>query len=184
MVPFIVIAVIIVLLALWAMGIYNTLVRLRTLTEEGWSSIDVFLKKRYDLIPNLVETVKGYAKHEQETFEKVIQARAGAIAAKGVGEQEAAENNLNKALVNLYAVAEQYPDLKANGNFMNLQNQIESLEGEIEKARLYYNGTVREYNIKVASFPSNILAGMFGFTKQSFFELTDTTERETPKIQF
>lgn len=184
MVYFIVIAAVLVLIALYFVGIYNSLVRLRTLCEEGWSSIDVFLKKRYDLIPNLVETVKGYAKHEQETFEKVIQARSGAIAAKGVAAQEVAENNLNKALINLYAVAEQYPDLKANTSFLNLQNQIESLEGEIEKARRYYNGTVREYNIKVATFPSNIVAGMFNFTKQSFFELADVAERETPKVQF
>ncbi len=184
MVPIIVIVAVIILLALYAMGVYNSLVRLRTLCEEGWSSIDVFLKKRYDLIPNLVETVKGYAAHEKETFENVTQARANAMAAKGVGEQQVAENNLNKALMSLYAVAEQYPELKANQNFLNLQNQIETLEGEIEKSRRYYNGTVREYNIKVSSFPSNIIAGMFGFVKEKFFELTNVAEREVPKVQF
>ncbi len=184
MIPIIVVVAILVLLALYAVSIYNSLVRLRTLCEEGWSSIDVFLKKRYDLIPNLVETVKGYAAHEKETFENVTQARANAMAAKGVGEQEVAENNLNKALMNLYAVAEQYPDLKANANFLSLQNQIETLEGEIEKSRRYYNGTVREYNVKVESFPSNIFAGMFSFVKKSFFELTNALEREVPKVQF
>ncbi len=184
MISLIVIAAIFILIALYAISIYNSLVRLRTLCEEGWSSIDVFLKKRYDLIPNLVETVKGYATHEKETFENVTQARANAMAAKGVGEQEVAENNLNKALMNLYAVAEQYPDLKANANFMSLQNQIETLEGEIEKSRRYYNGTVREYNVKVESFPSNIFAGMFNFAKKTFFELTNTAEREVPKVQF
>jgi LemA protein len=184
MVTIIVFVAIIILAALYAVGAYNGLVRLRTLAEEGWSGIDVFLKKRYDLIPNLVETVKGYAAHEKETFENVTKARAGAMAAKGVGEQEVAENNLNKALMNLYAVAEQYPDLKANANFMNLQNQIESLEGEIEKSRRYYNGTVREYNVKVETFPSNIIANMFAFVKKKFFELTDILERETPKVQF
>lgn len=184
MVYLISIAAILVLIALYFVGVYNSLVRLRALCQEGWSSIDVFLKKRYDLIPNLVETVKGYAKHEQDTLERVIQARSGAMSAKGVAQQQVAENNLNKALINLYAVAEQYPDLKANSNFMNLQNQIESLEGEIEKSRRYYNGTVRDFNIKVDSFPSNVVAGMFGFTKQAFFELTDVAERETPKVQF
>ncbi len=184
MISLIVIAAILILITLYAISIYNSLVRLRTLCEEGWSSIDVFLKKRYDLIPNLVETVKGYATHEKETFENVTQARANAMAAKGVGEQEVAENNLNKALMNLYAVAEQYPDLKANANFMSLQNQIETLEGEIEKSRRYYNGTVREYNVKVESFPSNIFAGMFNFAKKTFFKLTNTAEREVPKVQF
>ena len=184
MIPIIVVVAILVLLALYAVSIYNSLVRLRTLCEEGWSSIDVFLKKRYDLIPNLVETVKGYAAHEKETFENVTQARANAMAAKSVGEQEVAENNLNKAMMNLYAVAEQYPDLKANANFMSLQNQIETLEGEIEKSRRYYNGTVREYNVKVETFPSNIFARMFNFVKKSFFELTNILEREVPKVQF
>lgn len=179
-----VIAGIIILLVIYATATYNRLVRLRALCEEAWSGIDVFLKKRYDLIPNLVETVKGYATHEKETFENVTQARANAMSAKGVGEQEQAENNLNKALMNLYAVAEQYPDLKANSNFINLQNQLESLEGEIEKSRRYYNGSVRENNIAVATFPSNIIAGMFGFIKQKFFELTNLAERETPKVQF
>lgn len=184
MVPILIISGIVILIILYAITIYNKLVKNRTLVEEGWSGMDVFLKKRYDLIPNLVETVKGYATHEKETFENVTQARANAINASGVAEQQQAENNLNKALMNLYAVAEQYPDLKANTNFINLQNQVESLEGEIEKSRRYYNGTVRENNILVETFPSNIIAGMYGFVKQKFFELTNITERETPQIKF
>ncbi len=184
MVALLIIAGVALLLIVYAISIYNRLVKNRTLVEEGWSGIDVFLKKRYDLIPNLVETVKGYATHEKETLENVTQARANAMGAKGVAEQEKAENNLNKALMNLYAVAEQYPDLKANTNFINLQNQIESLEGEIEKSRRYYNGTVRENNILVETFPSNIVAKMFGFVKQKFFELTNVMERETPQIKF
>lgn len=184
MTPFIIFAAFVVLIALYIIGIYNGLVRLRILCEEGWSSIDVFLKKRYDLIPNLVETVKGYAKHESETFEKVVQARANAMSANTVADKEKAENALNQSLMNLYAVAEQYPDLKANVNFLKLQEQIEILEGEIERSRRYYNGTVREYNIKVASFPSNIIAGMFAFVKKDFFELNDVTQRENPKVQF
>ncbi len=184
MVPILIISGIVILIILYAITIYNKLVKNRTLVEEGWSGMDVFLKKRYDLIPNLVETVKGYATHEKETFENVTQARANAMNASGVAEQQQAENNLNKALMNLYAVAEQYPDLKANTNFINLQNQVESLEGEIEKSRRYYNGTVRENNILVETFPSNIIAGMYGFVKQKFFELTNITERETPQIKF
>ena len=184
MVPILIIVGIVILFIVYAISIYNKLVKNKTLVEEGWSGMDVFMKKRYDLIPNLVETVKGYATHEKETFENVTQARANAMKANGVAEQEQAENNLNKALMNLYAVAEQYPDLKANANFINLQNQVESLEGEIEKSRRYYNGTVRENNILVETFPSNIIARMYGFVKQKFFELTNLTERETPQIKF
>lgn len=184
MVPLLIIAGLVIVIFIYAMSVYNRLVKNKTLVEEGWSGIDVFLKKRYDLIPNLVETVKGYATHEKETFENVTQARANAMKAQGVAAQEQAENTLNRALMNLYAVAEQYPDLKANTNFINLQNQVESLEGEIEKSRRYYNGTVRENNILVDTFPSNIVAKMFGFVKQKFFELTNLTERETPQIKF
>ena len=184
MVPILIIVGIVILFIVYAISIYNKLVKNKTLVEEGWSGMDVFMKKRYDLIPNLVETVKGYATHEKETFENVTQARANAMKANGVAEQEQAENNLNKALMNLYAVAEQYPDLKANANFINLQNQVESLEGEIEKSRRYYNGTVRENNILLETFPTNIIARMQGFVKQKFFELTNLTERETPQIKF
>jgi len=175
---------IILLIAFYAVGIYNKLVRLNTFVEEAWSGIDVQLKKRYSLIPNLVETVKGYAKHEQETFEKVVQARNQAQAATTVEGHQAAENQLNKALVNLFALAEQYPELKANQNFLQLQEELSVIEQDIEKSRRYYNGTVREKNILVESFPSNIISNMFGFIKSKFFELDNETERQLPQVKF
>ncbi|MFN3999148.1 LemA family protein [Algoriphagus sp.] len=179
-----IIGVIVLLIAFYAVGIYNKLVRLTTLVEEAWSGIDVQLKKRYSLIPNLVETVKGYAKHEQETFEKVVQARNQAQAATTVEGHQAAENQLNKALVNLFALAENYPELKANQNFLKLQDELSVIEQDIEKSRRYYNGTVREKNILVESFPSNILSNMFGFIKSKFFELDNETERQLPQVKF
>lgn len=142
------------------------------------------LKKRYDLIPNLVETVKGYATHERETLDSVTQARTMAKNAGSVQEKEAAEKNLNQAMMNLFAVAEQYPDLKANTNFQQLQNELSSLESDIEKSRRYYNGTVRENNTLVESFPSNIIANMYKFEKAPFFELQNTAEREVPSVKF
>lgn len=168
----------------YGIGIYNKLVKLRTMVQEAWSSIDVMLKKRHDLIPNLVETVKGYATHERETFDSVTRARAAAMGANTVGEKEIAEKNLNQAMMNLNAVAEQYPDLKANANFMQLQAEISALEGDIEKSRRYYNGTVRENNILVDTFPSNIIANMFKFVKSAFFELDNVAEREVPAVKF
>ncbi|GAB3224717.1 LemA family protein [Algoriphagus aestuariicola] len=179
-----IIGVLVLLLVFYAIGIYNKLVRLRTLVEEAWSGIDVQLKKRYNLIPNLVETVKGYAKHEQETFEKVVQARNLAQSATGVEAQQAAENQLNKALVNLFALSEQYPELKANQNFLQLQEELSVIEQDIEKSRRYYNGTVREKNILVESFPSSIVANMFGFVKSKFFELDSEVERSVPQVKF
>lgn len=172
------------LFAFYGIGIYNKLVKLRTLVAEAWSGIDVQLKKRYNLIPNLVETVKGYASHEKETFENVTKARNQAQAASGVGETEMAENQLNRALVNLFAVAENYPELKANTNFLDLQNQLSSIESDIEKSRRYYNGTVRDQNILIDSFPSNILANMFNFSKSEFFELDNPAERANPQVKF
>lgn len=180
----IVIAGIVLLLIIYAISTYNLLVKLKNLCEEAWSSMDVFLKKRYDLIPSLVETVKGYAAHESETLNAVTAARAGAMQATDVNQQEKAEKGLNKALVNLFAVAEQYPDLKANQNFLNLQDQLQSLENDIEKSRRYYNGTVRQNNIAIESFPSNLFANAFNFKKQSFFELDNAVEREVPKVKF
>ncbi len=174
----------VVIVALYGVSIYNRLVKLRTMVEEAWSGINVQLKKRHDLIPNLVETVKGYATHEKETFERVTQARASAMQASGVKSQEAAENSLNAALIRLLAVAEQYPELKANQNFLQLQDQLSLIESDIEKSRRYYNGTVREKNIVIDSFPSNIVAAMFNFTKSLFFELEDEAEKEVPRIQF
>ncbi len=168
----------------YGISIYNRLVKLKTMVQEAWSSIDVMLKKRHDLIPNLVETVKGYATHERETFESVTRARAAAMSADGIEAKEAAEKNLNQAMMNLNAVAEQYPDLKANTNFLQLQGELSALEGDIEKSRRYYNGTVRENNILVDTFPSNIIANMFKFTKSVFFELDNIAERAVPSIKF
>lgn len=179
-----VIIALIVIVALYGVSVYNRLVRLKNLVQEAWSSIDVMLKKRYDLIPNLVETVKGYATHEKSTFESVTQARAAAQSANGVEAKEQAEKNLNQAMMNLFAVAEQYPELKANANFQQLQSELSSLEGDIEKARRYYNGTVRENNTAIESFPSNIIANMGNFQKAQFFELQNVAEREVPTVKF
>lgn len=180
----IVFVVLIIILLLYGVGIYNKLVRLRNLVQEGWSSIDVMLKKRHDLIPNLVETVKGYATHERETLEKVIAARTQAVSANGLQAKESAENMLTRAIGGLFAVAEQYPDLKANTNFLQLQSELSAIEGDIEKSRRYYNGTVRENNTAVESFPSNIVANMGGFLKSPFFELENPGDKELPKVSF
>lgn len=168
----------------YGISIYNRLVKLKTMVEEAWSSIDVMLKKRHDLIPNLVETVKGYATHERATLDSVTRARAAAMGANTIQEKEVAEKNLSQAMMTLNAVAEQYPDLKANTNFLQLQGELSALEGDIEKSRRYYNGTVRENNILVDTFPSNILANMFKFTKATFFELDNVAERAVPSIKF
>jgi len=165
-------------------GVYNKLVRKRSMVEEGWSGIDVQLKKRYNLIPNLIETVKGYATHEKETLEGVINARNKALKAEGVAAQTQAENQLNSALANVFALSESYPDLKANTNFLQLQQELSSIEGDIEKARRYYNATVRENNIMVESFPSNIVANSFSFFTSEYFELEDEAQRSTPKVEF
>jgi LemA protein len=169
---------------LYLVGVYNKLVQKRSMVEEGWSGIDVQLKKRYNLIPNLVETVKGYASHEKETLDQVINARNKAIKAEGIQAHTQAEQQLNHALANVFALSEAYPDLKANQNFLQLQQELSNIEGDIEKARRYYNATVRENNILVESFPSNIIANAFGFFTSEFFELQDESERATPKVQF
>lgn len=180
----IIILAVIALFFVYGISIYNKLVKFKTMVQEAWSSIDVMLKKRHDLIPNLVETVKGYAAHERETFDSVTRARAAAMGANTIQEKEAAEKNLNQAMMNLNAVAEQYPDLKANTNFLQLQGELSALEGDIEKSRRYYNGTVRENNILVDTFPSNIIANFFKFTKSTFFELDNAAERIVPSIKF
>jgi LemA protein len=172
------------LIVVFIIGIYNKLVRLKNMVEEAWSGIDVQLKKRYSLIPNLVNTIKGYATHEKDVFENVAAMRSAGINAKTVEEQSKAENQITQALGRLFAVAENYPDLKANVNFIDLQNQLSSIEHDIQLARRYYNGTARDKNITVESFPSNIVANMFGFTKSAYFELEDTKERETPTVDF
>ncbi len=165
-------------------GLYNKFVRKRSMMEEGWSGIDVQLKKRYNLIPNLVETVKGYATHEQETLNKVIEARNTAMNAEGMKAQTSAENQLNSALANVFALGEAYPDLKANTNFLQLQNELSSIESDVEKARRYYNATVRENNILVESFPSSLVANAFGFYGREYFELDDDSQRSLPKVEF
>jgi LemA protein len=178
------IAGIVLILVFYVISIYNRLIKLRTIVSEAWSGIDVQLKKRYDLIPNLLETVKGYASHERETFESVTKARNAAQSAQGVLDQQAAENNLNRSLMNLFAVAEQYPELKSNTNFLQMQQDLASIEQDIERSRRYYNGSVRDQNILIDSFPSNLVANNFGFQKSAFFELDNETERAVPKVNF
>jgi LemA protein len=175
----------IVAVAAWAVGLYNGLVRLRNQVKNAWSQIDVQLKRRYDLIPNLVETVKGYASHERETFESVTKARQQAINVSGsVAEQAKAENFLSQTLRSLFAVAEAYPDLKANQNFLALQEELTSTENKISFARQYYNDAALNLNNKVEMFPSNIVASMFNFAKAEFFEVEDEAAREVPKVSF
>ena len=172
-----------VVVVLYVIVTYNALVRLRNRVANAWAQIDVQLRRRYDLIPNLVETVKGYAAHERQTFQAVTEARANAINASGVGEQAQAENMISGALKSLFAVAEAYPDLKANQNFLSLQEELSGTEGRISYARQFYNDSVLRLNTKVQSFPSNILAGMFGFREQEYFEADDTS-RGPVSVQF
>lgn len=169
---------------LFVIGLYNGLIKLKTLVDEAWSGIDVQLKKRYDLIPNLVETVKGYASHESKIFERVAELRSGAMNATSPEEKAKYEGELTSTLKTLFAVAENYPELKANENFMSLQNSLQEIENELEGARRYYNGTVREYNIKIAVFPANLIAGMLGFNPREFFEVENEEERKNVKVDF
>ena len=171
-------------LVMSAIGIYNSLVGLRQQVKSAWSQIDVQLKRRYDLIPNLVETVKGYAAHEKQTLENVIQARNAAVAAQGVAAQAQAENVLTGALRQLFAVAEAYPNLKANENFLQLQEELASTENRISFARQNYNDTAANYNTRAQSFPAVIFARMFNFMPAEFFEIQNVTEREAPKVAF
>lgn len=163
---------------------YNRLVRARAMVEEAWSGIDVQLKKRYNLIPNLIETVKGYASHEKDTLSQVINARNAAQNAQGVQAKQSAEMQLTSALSGFFAIAEAYPDLKANQNFMQLQGELSKIEDDIEKSRRYYNGTVREKNVLIESFPSNIVANMFKFYLSEFFEIGNEEERAVPQVKF
>ncbi|MFN3480941.1 MAG: LemA family protein [Thermodesulfovibrionales bacterium] len=164
--------------------IYNRFIKLRNTVRSSWSDIDVQLKKRYDLVPNLVETVKGYARHERSVFEKVTEARSLAMKATSPLEKAKAEDVLRETLKSLFAVAEAYPDLKANANFVQLQSQLKELEDNIEYARRYYNAVVRDYNILTESFPSNLIASSFGFVKEEFFELESEAERKPVKVEF
>jgi LemA protein len=176
--------VIVAILVFWFVGIYNRLVGLRNRVDTQWAQIDVQLKRRYDLIPNLVETVKGYAAHERNTLENVVKARQVAIDAKTVAEQGQAENMLTGALRSLFALAEAYPNLKANENFLQLQGQLAELETVIAAARAEYNESVLTYNNTVQMFPSSLVAGMSGFGMRDLFEVTDPQVREVPKVQF
>ena len=175
---------IIVILVFIVIGMYNALVRLKVQCDNAWSDIDVQLKRRYDLIPNLVETVKGYAGHEKGTLEGVVQARNAAMSAQGPAAKADAENMLTSALRQVFALAEAYPQLRAVESFTQLQNTLNQLEDSIQNARRYYNAVVRDLNTKIAVFPSNIIAGMFNFKPREFFETSAPAERETPKVSF
>lgn len=179
-----IIIIILVILALVVAGLYNRFVKLRTRVKEAWSDIDVQLKRRYDLIPNLIETVKGYANHEQQTLQNVTEARTKAMGAQNLEEQAQAENMLTGALKSLFAVSENYPDLKANENFLELQRELTDTENKIQSARRFYNTNVRDLNISVESFPSNIIASIFKFKKEEFFELTEEAAKEPVKVDF
>ena len=168
----------------WLVMVYNGLIKLRNQVDEGWSDIDVQLKRRHDLIPNLIETVKGYAKHEKELFENVTKARSAAMSAKAPADMAKAENNLMGALKSLFAVAENYPDLKANQNFAKLQDELTDTENKIQASRRFYNGVVRDFNIKLQVFPNNLVAGMLNFKKRDFFEVEDAKERENVEVKF
>jgi LemA protein len=186
-VTLIVVAVLVLLVLILAgivVGMYNSLVQKRIRCQEAWSQINVQLKRRYDLIPNLVETVKGYAAHEKTTLENVIAARSAAVAAKGVAEQAQAENVLTGALRQLFAVVEAYPNLKANENFTQLQQELAGTENKISFSRQYYNDAAATYNTARETFPSVIIANMFNFQKQEYFELPAPAEGEAPKVKF
>ena len=172
------------LVVFWAIGTYNRLVALRNQVDQAWANIDVLLKRRFDLIPNLVETVKGYMKHERETLEAVTRARARLGSARTPEERMEAEGQLSRALMNLFAVAEQYPDLKANQNFLQLQEELTRTENMIASQRSTYNNVVRTYNTALQVFPASIIAGMFGFRERPYFEITEPGEREAPRVQF
>ncbi|MEN3313822.1 MAG: LemA protein [Acidimicrobiaceae bacterium] len=179
----IIVAVVVVLLVVYVIASYNGLIRLRNRIDNAWAQIDVQLKRRYDLIPNLLNTVKGYAAHEKGTFEAVTQARANAINASGPVDQAQAENMISGALKSLFAVAEAYPDLKANQNFLELQEELSGTEGRIAYARQFYNDSVLKLNTKIQSFPSNLLAKTFGFTSREYFEADDAS-RGPVSVQF
>ena len=178
-----IVLVIAAVLVVFGIGVYNSLIVLKNKVDEGWSDIDTQLKRRYDLIPNMVETVKGYAKHEKSTFEAVTKARAAAMQAGTPDAKAKAENMLSSTLKSLFAIAENYPELKANENFMKLQETLSEIEEHIQMSRRYYNGTVRDFNTKLQVFPNNIFAGILGFKKRDFFEIGEN-ERKNVKVSF
>ncbi|HEX2954423.1 MAG TPA: LemA family protein [Bacillota bacterium] len=175
---------IILLILLWFIGTYNGFVKGKNLMREAWSGIDVQLKRRYDLIPNLVETVKGYSQHEKGLFEDVARWRSQSMSATTVKAKSEAEGALTEGLRSLFAVAEAYPELKANQNFMELQKSLEAIEDELQLARRYFNGTVRDFNIRVESFPSAMVASLFNFKTADYFEVGNAAEREVPQVKF
>ena len=178
---------VLLLVIIFLISIYNGLIRLKNRVDEAWSDIDVQLKRRYDLIPNLVETVKGYATHERETLEKVIKARNDAMAlqnSSNVNEKLQAENNLSSTLKSIFALSENYPDLKANQNFLELQRELADTENKIQAARRFYNSNVKDFNTKLQVFPTNIIAKQLGFTARNFFEITEAVEKENIQVKF
>lgn len=177
-------ALVAVIIVVWLVGIYNGLVGLRNTVKTSWADIDAELQRRYDLIPNLIETVKGYAKHEKETFENITKARSAAMNAQGPAAKGVAEGILGQMMGQLRVVVENYPELKANENFLSLQNDLAETEDRMNRARQAYNGDVLQLNNKVEMFPSNIVAGMFNFDQAEFFEIADEAAREAPKVSF
>lgn len=178
---------VIVVLAGVVIGMYNSLIKLKNRVDEAWSDIDVQLKRRYDLIPNLIETVKGYAGHEKDTLEKVTKARTAAMAAQDKGDAKAqaqAENMLSSTLKSIFALSESYPDLKANENFLELQRELSDTENKIQASRRFYNGNVRDFNTKLQVFPTNMMANMLGFKSREYFEIENEKERENVKVKF
>jgi LemA protein len=178
------ILIVLVLIVIFVIGMYNSLVRLKVTCDNAWADIDVQLKRRYDLIPNLVETVKGYAGHEKGTLEAVINARNRAMSASGPVDKAQAENMLSGALKSLFALSEAYPQLRAVESFTSLQNSLTQIEDAVQNARRYYNAVVRDLNTKIQQFPSNIFANMLGFKPREFFEVSAAAEREAPKVSF
>ncbi len=179
-----VILVIVILCVLYVLGFYNGCIKLRNQIEEAYSTMDVYLKQRYDLIPNLVNTVKGYAEHEQDTLVKLTEARTKAMAAQTAEQRIETEKGFQSALARLLAIAENYPELKANQNFLQLQNELRTQEEHIANSRKYYNAVVREFNTKIEKMPGALFAGMFGFVKQTLFEIPDVSQRENVTVQF
>lgn len=175
---------VIVLVIFWIVGVYNGLVKLNNRTKEAWSDIDVQLKRRHDLIPNLVETVKGYATHERELFENVTKARSNAMQAGSPHEKAEAENMLNQTLKSLFAVAENYPDLKASDNFAKLQDELSDTENKVQASRRFYNGNARDFNIKIETFPNNVIAGKLSFKKYDYYEVANEEERQNVEVKF
>ncbi|MCC7431923.1 LemA family protein [Candidatus Peregrinibacteria bacterium] len=175
---------VVAVIAFMVIGVYNSLVQLKNKVDEGWADIETQLKRRYDLIPNMVETVKGYAKHESKTLEAVTQARNMAMSANTPEDRMKAESALTGTLKTLFAVAENYPDLKANQNFMDLQATLKEVEEKLQLSRRYYNATVRDFNTKVEIFPNNIVAGLFHFARRPFFEIENAEERQNVKVSF